>query len=185
VITIGALIAMAIELITKEIRSITIDKACKQIDAELSGVFFGQMLSIRMDARPNSVGTFASQIKQFEFVRNFMTSSTLFVLADIPFVVFFIIIIWMVGGALALVPLSLLPLSIIMGLYAKFKLSNLAQEQLEEANRRNGLLVESIDGIESIKAVGGEWKMQELWKNLTAESAEKELKIRKKCKISI
>jgi ATP-binding cassette subfamily C protein LapB len=178
VITIGALIAMAIELITKEIRSITIDKACKQIDAELSGVFFGQMLSIRMDARPNSVGTFASQIKQFEFVRNFMTSSTLFVLADIPFVIFFIIIIWVVGGALALVPLSLLPLSIIMGLYAKFKLSNLAHEQLEEANRRNGLLVESIDGIESIKAVGGEWKMQELWKNLTAESAEKELKIR-------
>ncbi len=178
VISIGALIAIVIELITKEIRSITVDKACKQIDAELSGVFFGQLLSIRMDARPNSVGTFASQIKQFEFVRNFMTSSTLFVLADIPFIIFFIFIIWIVGGFLAFVPLFLLPLSISMGLYAKYKLSNLAYEQLEEANKKNGLLIESIDGIESIKAVGGEWKMQELWKRITAESGEKELKIR-------
>lgn len=178
VITLGVLIALILEFITKELRGKILEKACKFIDTELSGVFFGRMLSIRMDARPRTIGTFAAQIKQFEFVRNFMTSSTLFILADLPFVLFFIFVIWIVGGIVALVPLMLLPISIASGFIAKWKLRHIAEEQLLEANQKNGLLVEAIDGIEAIKAVGGEWKMLEVWKSLTSKSAEKELTIR-------
>jgi ATP-binding cassette subfamily C protein LapB len=178
VLTVGAFIGIVMELLTKSVRSRIMDQACKAIDIELSSVFFGHMLSIRMDARPNSVGTFASQIKQFEMVRNFMTSSTLFILADMPFVIFFIVIIWSIGGVIALVPISLLPISIFSGFYAKWKMSKLAEDQLTESNQKNGLLVEAIDGIEAIKAVGGEWKMLEYWKRLTQKSADKELKIR-------
>lgn len=178
VMTVGVLIALILELITKELRGRILDNACKFIDIELSSVFFGKMLSIRMDARPNAVGTFASQFRQFEFVRNFMTSSTLFVLADMPFVLFFILIIWLVGGVVALVPLILLPVSIFIGFFSKYKLGKLAENQLEEANQKNGLLIEAIDGIESIKSIGGEWKMLDLWKQLTLKSADKEFKIR-------
>jgi ATP-binding cassette subfamily C protein LapB len=178
VITIGALIAITLELITKQMRNNILDRACKLIDIELSSVFFGRMLSIRMDARPKTIGTFAAQIKQFELVRNFMTSSTLFVIADLPFVIFFIVIIWVIGGVVALVPLTLLPISIFVGLYAKWKLGQLSEEHLEESNQKNGVLVEAIDGIESIKAVGGEWKMLEHWKRLTASNADKELSMR-------
>jgi ATP-binding cassette subfamily C protein LapB len=175
VITVGVLIALLLDLLTKQIRSSILDRACQQIDNELSSVFFGKMLSIRMDARPKTIGTFAAQIKQFELVRNFMTSSTLFVLADAPFVLFFILIIWIIGGEIALVPLILLPISIIVGLYAKWKIGSIAEDQLEEANLKNGLLVEAIDGIESIKAVAGEWKMLEFWKHLSLQSSDKEL----------
>jgi ATP-binding cassette subfamily C protein LapB len=178
VITVGVLIAVFLEFLTKEIRGRILDKACKFIDIELSGVFFGKMLSIRMDARPKTVGTFAAQIKQFEMVRNFMTASTLFVLADLPFVIFFIAVIWAIGGAIALVPLILLPLSILAGFYATWKIGVLAEDQLIESNQKNGLLIEAIDGIEAIKAVGGEWKMLEFWKHLTLSTSDKELTIR-------
>lgn len=178
VITLGALIGIALELIAKEIRSGIIDRACKMIDVELSGVFFSRMLAIRMDQRPNTIGTFASQIKQFELVRNFMTSSTLFIFADVPFVFFFIAVIGFIGGVVALVPLGLLPLSLIAGFYAKWKLGSLAEQQLTDSNNKNGMLVEAIDGIESIKALGGEWKMLEFWKRLTRSSADIEQKIR-------
>ena len=178
VITVGVLLAIGIEFITKEMRANILDRACKFIDIELSTVFFGRMLSIRMDARPKTVGTFASQIKQFEVVRNFLTSTTLFVFVDVPFVIFFIGIIWMIGGSIALVPLLLLPISILIGFYSRWKMANLAEDQLTESNQKNGLLVEAIDGIESIKAVGGEWKMLDFWKDLTIKSADKELIIR-------
>ena len=178
VITIGALIAIVMELITKHLRSKIMDHACKQIDLELSGVFFGRMLAIRMDARPKSVGTFANQIKQFEVVRSFMTSSTLFILGDLPFVVFFILMIWMIGGVLAIVPLILLPISIFSGLHARRKIAHLAQDQQQEANQKNGLLIEAIDGIEAIKSLGGEWKMLEQWQKLSSTTADKELIIR-------
>jgi ATP-binding cassette subfamily C protein LapB len=175
VISTGVIIAMLLELMTQHVRNKIVDKACQEIDNELSGVFFGKMLSIRLDARPNSVGTFASQIRQFEMVRNFMTSSTLLILADAPFLLFFIFIIWTIGGEIALVPLMLLPISIGVGLFAKWKISTLAEDQLEEGNLKNGLLVEAIDGIESIKAIAGEWKMLEVWKRLTTKLSDKEL----------
>ena len=178
VITIGVLLAIAIEFITKELRANILDRACQFIDIELSSIFFGRMLSIRMDARPKTVGTFAAQIKQFESVRNFLTSTTLFVFVDVPFVFFFIGVIWLIGGNIALVPLLLLPIAILVGFYSKWKMANLAEDQITESNQKNGLLVEAIDGIEAIKAVGGEWKMLDFWRDLTIKSAEKELTIR-------
>jgi len=178
VLGVGTLIAIFMESLSKHLRNKIMDNACKQIDLELSGVFFGHMLSIRMDARPKTIGTFASQIRQFESVRNFMTSTTLFVLADIPFVLFFVFVIWLVGGSLALIPLILLPLSIFLGLHARWKIKRFTEEQQKESNQKNGLLIEAIDGIEAIKSLGGEWKMLEYWKKLTKDSGEKELSIR-------
>jgi ATP-binding cassette, subfamily C, bacterial LapB len=178
VLSIGALIAVLFELLMRQLRAVFVDRACRSIDNELSGVFFDQALSVRMDARPKSVGTFASQLKQFELVRNFLTSSTLFVMTDAPFAIIFIIVIWMIGGYVALPPLLLLPISLGLGLYAKFKLARLSEDQVRDANVKNGLLIEAVDGIESIKSIGGEWKFLDMWRKLNSESTSKELKVR-------
>lgn len=178
VLTVGTGLALLLELLMKLVRSHMVDRICKDIDEELSGVFFGRVLGIRMDARPKTIGTFASQIKQFELVRGFMTASTLFLMADAPFVLFFIAVIGMIGGAVALVPMALLPISLAVGFYARWRLMQPAQEQLKAVNHKNGVLIETIDGIEAIKAAGGEWKMQDRWGQLTREAAEHELAIR-------
>jgi len=178
VLTIGVLIAILFELILKQTRSHSIDRVCKVIDEELSGIFFAKALDIRMDARPKTVGTFAAQIKHFELVRAFMTSSTLFLFADAPYVLFFVFVIYLIAGNLALIPLILLPVSLLIGFYGKWRISHLAEEQLKEATIKNGLLVESIDGIEAIKAVGAEWKINHMWQKLNAEASEREIQIR-------
>ncbi len=178
VLTVGTFMAIALEMLISYVRTSMLERASKAIDLELSGVFFSRMLQIRMDARPRAVGTFAGQIRQFEMVRNFMTSGTLFLLADAPFALFFIWVIFLIGGPIALVPLTLLPLSLIAGLYARWRVARLSEEQLKDANRKNGLLIEAIDGIEAIKAAGGEWKLLNKWQEFTAESAERELRIR-------
>lgn len=178
VLTVGAVIAIGLEFLVSHVRSLMVERASKAIDQELSGVFFDRMLQIRMDARPSTVGTFAGQIRQFELVRNFMTSGTLFLLADAPFALFFIAVIFMIGGVIALVPLALLPISVAAGFYAKWRVSRLAAEQMNDVNRKNGILVEAIDGIEAIKAAGGEWKMLNKWQQLTADAAERDIRIR-------
>jgi ATP-binding cassette subfamily C protein LapB len=178
VLTVGVLVGILLELIMKQLRAFIVDRGCKAIDEELSGVFFWQVLDIRMDARPRSIGTFAGQVKNFEMVRNFMTSSTLFILADAPFVLFFIVVIYAVAGWLAFIPLLFLPVVIAIGLYAKWRISRYSGEQMDGANKKSGLLIETIDGIEAIKSVGGEWKMLGRWNNLTKDLSENELKIR-------
>ncbi len=178
VLTIGALIAIVLELVLKQVRALMVDRACKLIDQELSAVFFGKALDIRLDARPRTVGTFASQIRHFESVRNFMTSSTLFILADVPFALLFVAVIGMLAGPVALVPLLMVPVAIGAGLAFRKPIEKHTAEHMAESNRKNGLLIEAVDGIESVKAAAGEWKMLDRWRSLTATIAQSELRMR-------
>jgi len=178
VLSVGVVLAVLLELIIKQVRASMVDRACKAIDQSLSSVFFGKALDIRLDARPATVGTFAAQIRHFESVRNFMTSSTLFIFADAPFALLFIGVIAFVGGQVALVPLVILPIAILIGVLFKGPVQRYATENMTESNQKNGLLIESIDGIESIKAVGAEWKLIGRWRKLTATMAQSELSMR-------
>lgn len=178
VLTAGVLLAVVLELVLKQVRAHLLDRACKSIDQELSAVFFGKALDIRMDARPRTVGTFASQIRQFESVRNFLTSSTLFILADSPFAILFIFVIALISLPVALVPLVLVPLALLVGWMFRGPIEELTALNMTESNRKNGLLIEAIDGIESIKAASGEWKLLDRWRHLTAVIGEGELRMK-------
>lgn len=178
VLTVGVLIAIVLELVMKQVRSTMVDRTCKVVDQQLAGFFFGRALAIRMDARPRTVGTFAAQIRQFETVRNFLTSSTLFVLADLPFALLFVAVIAMIAGPLALIPLAFIPLAALVALMFRGSLARLTEANMVESNQKNGLLIESIDGAESVKAANGEWKMLDRWQQLTSIVSESELGIR-------
>ena len=178
VLSIGAFLGVVFEFVMREIRAAMVDRACKEIDLELSGIFFGKALSIRMDRRPSTIGTFAAQIRQFESVRNTLTSTTLFLLADMPFALFFIGVIALIAGKVALVPLGLLPVAILTGFAYRRRIQRLTALQTDEANQRNGVLIEAIDGIESIKAAQGEWKQLERWQFLNESLSTNELALR-------
>ena len=178
VLTVGVVIAIFMELILKQVRSAMVDRACKAIDEDLSSVFFGKALDIRLESRPRTVGTFASQIRHFESVRNFMTSSTLFVLADLPFALAFIVIIYILAGYVAIVPVVAIPLAFLISLSFRRPMLRHTSQQMDASNRKNGMLIDAIDGIESIKAVHAEWKLLARWRLLTRAIATNELAIR-------
>ena len=172
VLTLGVLGAMVFELVLKQVRSHLVDRACKAIDLELSDFFFQRALAVRMDQRPRTIGTFAAQIRLFESVRQFLTSTTLFVMADLPFALVFIGVIALLAGPVALVPLLLVPVSVATGLIFIGPIARLAQANVQESSARNGVLIESVDAIESIKAVGAEPAFAQRWHALTARIGE-------------
>jgi ATP-binding cassette subfamily C protein LapB len=178
VLTIGVLLAIFFELTMKLVRSHLVDKASKAIDLELSGVFFSKALAIRSDCRPQTVGTFASQIRHFESVRNFMTSSVLYILADAPFALLFIVVIYFIAGPVAFVPLMMIPIGLLIGLAMKGPIERYTAESMEESNKKNGLLIEAIDGVESVKAASAEWKLENRWRELTKTITTTDLKSR-------
>ncbi len=178
VLTIGVVIAILIELVLKQVRAYMVDRACKVIDQELSAVFFGKALDIRMDARPSTVGTFASQIRHFESVRNFLTSSSLFIMADLPFAILFVGVIAIIAGPVALVPLVAVPMAVLAGMAFRGPIEKYTGQHMKESNEKNGLLIEAIDGIESVKAANAEWKMLDRWRTMTTTIADSELKMR-------
>ena len=177
-LTVGVGIAVLFEFILKQVRSLMVDRGCKAIEEVLSEVFFQRMLDIRMEARPRTVGSFAAQVRQFELVRSFMSSSTVFLLADLPFCFLFIAVIGFIGGSLAVIPLVLLPLVLTSSIWLNWRIGRLTRRQLQDARLKNGLLVDVIDGIESIKASGAETKMLHRWRQLVASSSSLELDTR-------
>ena len=178
VLTVGVVMAILLEFMMKQSRAYIVERAAKKIDIELADVFFNKALTIRMDARPATVGTFASQIRNFESVRNFMTTSTLFILADAPFALFFLVVIALLAGPVALVPALMIPLAVLTGWLLSRKIKHYTELHMEESNKKNGLLIEAIDGIEAIKAAGASWKQRDKHNELTTVMAENDIKMR-------
>ena len=178
VISLGVLLGYIFDFVLKHVRSRFVEAACREIDNELSSVFFNKMLAIRMDKRPLSVGTFASQLRQFETVRNFLTATTMFMMADLPFSLVFIGAIALIAGPIAIIPLLLLPLTVAASWLSKKKFDRLAHARVHESNLRNGMLVEVISGIESVKAAQGGWKFARRWNELNASLADNDLETR-------
>lgn len=178
VLTVGVALAICLEFILKQVRSHTVDRTCNVIDRELSEWFFSRMLGIRMEARPASVGTLASQVKGFEMVRGVLASTSIFVLADVPFALVFLVVIALVGGWLVAVPLIALPIALVAGLMFQRTIQRQAHLNLSAGNRKAGLLVEAVDGVESLKANSAEWTIQARWNHLAAETSLAEQRIR-------
>jgi ATP-binding cassette subfamily C protein LapB len=178
VLTVGVALAVALEFVLKHVRAHLVDRTANVIDEELAAWFFRRMLAIRMEARPASVGTLAAQVKGFEMVRGVLASTSLFVLADVPFAVFFLVVILLVGGWVVVVPLVALPVALAAGLAFQRLIQKHTRENLAGNNRKAGLLVEAVDGAESLKANGGEWRLQKRWQALVRETGQSDQRIR-------
>jgi ATP-binding cassette subfamily C protein LapB len=172
------MLAIGLEFILKQVRARIVDHACNDVDQQLSEWFFQRMLGIRMEARPASVGTLAAQVKGFEMVRGVLTSTSLFVLTDVPFALIFLAMIFIIGGPLVVVPLVALPLALVCGLMFQRAIQSHTRKNLNASNRKAGLLVEAVDGVETLKGSSAEWMMQARWGELVAESSHAEQNIR-------
>ncbi|MCG5261053.1 type I secretion system permease/ATPase [Cupriavidus gilardii] len=159
----GVALALALELLIRTARVSITDHFGKRVDMKLSAMFFARVLDIRNDARPRSPGTLIAQLRDLEQLRELLTSSTLGVLIDLPFVAAFLFIIWVLGGWLVAIPLAAIPLLILPGLLAQIPLARLSREGMAEAALRNAILMESIYRAEDIKSLQAEPRFRGLW----------------------
>jgi len=171
VLAIGAITVFLFDFVLRNLRGYFVDSAGKIADLKLAGRIFEHVLGIRMAARPASAGAFASNLREFESLRDFFTSATLVTVVDLPFVFFFIAVIWLIGGPVALIPAIAVPLVIGIGLLLQIPLNRVVRRTFREAAQKHGVLVESINGLETIKSVGAEGRMQRNWEQFVQATA--------------
>jgi ATP-binding cassette, subfamily C, bacterial LapB len=169
VLTVGILFALLLDFALRTTRALMIEREAAKIDAEVSEFFFARSQAIRLDARPPGVGTMAGLLRGWEQVRGLLSSAFIFLLADLPFALFFILVISWLGGVIALVPLVSFPLALALGaLFARMLRADTEKAQMS-SNRKNGLLVESLDAAEIVKANRGSDFMLARWNQLMDE----------------
>ncbi|MES2579776.1 MAG: type I secretion system permease/ATPase [Pseudomonadota bacterium] len=165
VLAIGVSVIVIGDFILRTMRGYFLDWASTRIDIKLSSRIMEQVLGLRMEQRPNSVGSFASNLRSFESVRDFITSATITTLIDVPFgIIFIIVMAW-------IAPLMVIPVvvgAIIMLIYAfsvQSKMHALSETMYRAGAVRNATLIESLVGLETIKALGIEGGMQRKWEH--------------------
>ncbi|MGC8116739.1 type I secretion system permease/ATPase [Metapseudomonas otitidis] len=168
----GVLLAVVIEFGMRLARTVLSDRIGKRADLRISDRVFGHALRLRNEAMSKSTGSFISQLRELEQVRELITSTTLGALADLPFFFLFLAMIWLVGGYMALVPMAVLPLLIIPGLLVQGRLAKLSREGMRESSARNAILVEAVQGIEDIKQLRAEQRFQNQWNHFNAVSGD-------------
>ncbi|MCP1446038.1 ATP-binding cassette subfamily C protein LapB [Pseudomonas sp. GGS8] len=178
VLFLGVLLAIGFEFILRMSRSRIADLIGKRADLKITDLVFGHALRLRNDARSKSTGTFISQIRELEQVRELITSTTISAITDLPFVLLFLVILYMTGGPLVYIALGALPLMILPGILAQRPLARLSNEGMRESALRNALLVEAVQGIEDIKLLRAEPRFQNQWNQLHAVSADISIKQR-------
>lgn len=163
VLTLGMLVAVVLDYAAKRVRSRLYERLIDGVDQRLARAVYLRFLSIRLDQLPSSVGTLASQLRGYESVRGFLVGLTTHVAVDAPFACLFLAVIAVVGGPLAYIPLVFLVIALLMGAWHARQVRQLASRSQAVANRKTGLLVESVEGAEIIKSSQGGWRMLGRW----------------------
>jgi ATP-binding cassette subfamily C protein LapB len=179
VLALGVALALTLEYGLRVTRASITDRFGKLADLRLSDFFYARLLDIRNDARPRSPGSLIAQMRDFEQVRELLTSTAFGVLLDIPFVLAFIGVIGLLGGKLALVPLVAAPLVVLPGILAQRALAKLSTEGMGEAALRNAILMESVYRVEDIKGLQAEARFRALWHKTNQRSGEISLRQRR------
>jgi ATP-binding cassette subfamily C protein LapB len=170
-LSIGLLIAIIFDFVIRTVRSRIIDITGKKLDVVLAAQIFEHVLSVKMAQRPSSVGILANQLRDFDSVREFFTSGSVVSAVDLIFAVLFIVVLYIIAGPLALIPLLMLPTMIVLGLLLQRPLDRAMKQLQAESAARHGVLVESLSGIETVRATGAEARMQTAWEKSVAATA--------------
>lgn len=176
--TFGVVTVYILDVFLKFTRSYLLELAAKKSDIIMSSIIFEKVLDLNLSSYPKSVGSFASNIKDFDAIRSFLTNATLTIIIDFPFALIFLLLIAYIGGTIVFIPIFI---SIIILSYAfliKKPLQRSIESSHEASARKNGILIESLQNIETIKAFGLSGKMQWMYEEATGEIAKKSINSR-------
>ncbi len=170
-LAIGALTVFGFDFIMRTLRAHLIDLAGRRIDVIAARRIYDQVLDMRLAGRPRSSGVFANMLREFDSVRDFFTSASVTVLVDLPFSIFFLCVVYHLGGNLVFILIALMMAVVAVGLAIQIKLKAHVRKAIRSAEARHGLLVETIQGLETVKATGADGRFRARYTEYAGQNA--------------
>ena len=177
-LTFGVVIVITFELVCRQLRTRFIDLAAKKTDLLMSSQLFAKIMGVRLSSISPAVGAFARKIQDFESIRDFMTSTTLTALVDLPFAMLFLLVIGLMGGSLIWIPLLVVITMLVISLAVQPRLRLSIEESERLASRKHSDLIETITGLESLRLAGAQSRFQQRWEQAIGHMASWGLKTR-------
>lgn len=169
--SIGIALLFVFDLLLKLIRTYFLDVAGRKSDVILSSKIFAHVQALKLEHRPKSVGSFARMVSEFESIRDFITSATLSTLVDIPFVLIFLSAIYIFSGDLVIVPVVSILIILIITVLIRRPVDESVSHSYGASTIKNGLLIETLNGLETVKSHRMEGLNQRKWEQNIGEAS--------------
>ena len=179
VLAIGVLLAFAFEFGLRTARTNVVDQLGRALDIRLSQKIFSRLLASPLSARQGSTGSLAARVNEYSIVRDFFASTTVTLIVDVAFLVLFIVVIAIIAGWLALVPLIAMMLMAGIGFVLQDKVADAARDAQADHGLQQTMLVESVAGMETLKSIAGERTMLGRWHGLAEMGSASQLRLRR------
>lgn len=178
VMGIGVISVFIMDAVIKFIRTYFIETAAKKSDIIISSRLFETAQALKLEEAPRNIGSFAANFKEFDAVRNFLTSSVVSAIVDLPFTVLFLVVINFIGGKLVIVPIVMMVLILFYTLLIKNSIYKSIAASFQASSLKNAMLIEMLYGLRDIKLLNASGIFQWKWENIVAELAKKGIKSR-------
>lgn len=175
ILALGVIFVYGIDVALKFLRTFFLETAGKKTDIIASSLIFEKVLDLKMSSMPASVGSMANILKEFESIRSFITASTISLLIDLPFIFIFLLGIYYIGGVLVIVPVVIIIFILMYTYFAKAKLQESIKQSYDASAMKNGVLIESLSSIETLKSLGATGYSQWKWEEATSKIADRSI----------
>ena len=169
ILVIGFGVVSVWETIFGWLRTRLYSETSQKIDVELGAKLFRHLLGLNLayfEAR--RVGDIAMRVRQLETIREFLTNASLSVLVDPLFTIVFLVVMWFYSVKLFLIAILAIPAYIAVAVFITGPLRARIEEKFERSAANNALLIESIGGIQTVKAGAVEPQWQDRWERQLA-----------------
>ncbi len=171
VLAVGMGAAILFDFVFKSLRNSLIGNAGRRADVILASNIFEHVLHLDLGRQSMRTGELANKIRDYEVVREFFTSNTIVTMTDLAFVGLYIFIIYQIAGPIAYIPALAFLIVLIAGLIIQYPLSRVVRSAQTEAGQRHSILIEALNGFETIKTCRAEGQMLREWQQFVRQNA--------------
>jgi len=165
VLAIGIAIVYFFSLLMQSLRGYFVDLAGQKASLNMSAELMEKTLGMKMSSRPESVGSYSNKIQQFDSIRDFITSFSITALIDMPFVVLALLVIWYLAGPIVFIHIIAICFLILYSIVIHRPLKTAIENTYQATSKKNAILVEGLNGLENLKMLGAESKVQKDWED--------------------
>ena len=185
VLAAGVGLALLFDFILRLARSQLVDEIGRKMDAKLAQKLFEKVMNLPLADRQGSTGAFARRVSEYELVRDFFASTTVVLAVDVLFLFLFLILITVLAGWLVIVPVVGIIIMLAAGIVLQKAMGRAAVDAQADASLQHSVLVESIGGIETLKASAAEGQMLGRWRRYSGMSAATQERMRRLTAVAV
>lgn len=169
VLAVGLLVVYVFDVVLNGLRNYVFTHTTNRIDVALGTNLFRHLLRLPLNYfQSRRVGDTVARVRELESIRNFLTGSAVTLVIDLFFTFVFLFVMYLYSPVLTWIVLATIPFYIGLALIVTPILRHRLHEKFNRGAENQAFLVESINGIETLKASAVEPQNQRRWEEQLA-----------------